>query len=1006
MRPIELTFTGLRSYRSTTTIDFTNLDLFAVIGDTGAGKSTIIEALSLALYGTYTWSGGKLEELIADGMNTMSIQLRFAADGDEWVVTRTRHRNASAPVNKLECAAREEKVDGNRAVNERIERLLGLTHDQFIRAVVMPQGRFDELLRAKKTERNRILRSIFGLDDLKLTREAAEALRAQWTPTKDRAIAKREELPVDPAAEKAGAEERLATADKAATRLREAAEAGDAHDRAITALGGSIGRLTTALGAVPDDIGDPAGGLAALADRAAGIDERRRRADDDRQAAVAAGQRLERQRTETLAGFARRDDAAQAKVTVTSAAGELDRAAAELASASAELARLAGAPPPDTVDAALTQRAAATRATADAAEQAAREARRRADEGRALWRGLAGARAAAVAAADRVADAQAAVRDQQAAVEAANTAVWAASRALTEAKVAHSDALLADAAAAAGAGCRPGDPCPVCARDLPAGFTPPPSGDLDAAVAAVERAEAELERLRDAATRAGGLHTRAAAELEQLTATAAEAAAAAEGLRDEAARAGVDVDAGEDTAAVAALEAAASAAAAEARTAADAAATARDAVTEAETALRLAVERHRELVSAAQVAVEGATRRIDAQRRRVAGLPDAWRPAPDAGADALRRLAARIEGCLGALDTLEARQATVDAARTDAEQRLAALRVERAESVAGPAARTLDTVRAYLGRVSDVAAAVAAAVDAFDLEPVELAAAGAVPDPDGDLRAASAAVARLAAGAAGVCATARRLAGELTDRHRSASEALAGLLADAGCENLSALHRASGQASTELVDARAAVVAAGKAMARAAELDEVIAVVRPFVANLDVLAATLRDQYFVGHLVSLREAELLAEATRRLKKITGGRYGFVPNFGVVDIASGEIRTPDNLSGGERFQAALALALALVEIASRGAGRLDAVFVDEGFGTLDSAALDAALDTLGTVAGGGKMVALVSHLRPVADYVDTVLHVTKDDLFGSTITVLVGEDREQFLADDIRSGLTS
>ena len=50
MRPITLTFPGLRSYRDTTTIDFTGLDLFAIIGDTGAGKSTIIEALSLALY--------------------------------------------------------------------------------------------------------------------------------------------------------------------------------------------------------------------------------------------------------------------------------------------------------------------------------------------------------------------------------------------------------------------------------------------------------------------------------------------------------------------------------------------------------------------------------------------------------------------------------------------------------------------------------------------------------------------------------------------------------------------------------------------------------------------------------------------------------------------------------------------------------------------------------------------------------------------------------------------
>lgn len=101
-----------------------------------------------------------------------------------------------------------------------------------------------------------------------------------------------------------------------------------------------------------------------------------------------------------------------------------------------------------------------------------------------------------------------------------------------------------------------------------------------------------------------------------------------------------------------------------------------------------------------------------------------------------------------------------------------------------------------------------------------------------------------------------------------------------------------------------------------------------------------------------------------------------------------------------------MALALVEIASRGAGKLDAVFVDEGFGSLDGAALDVALDTLGSVAGGGKLVALISHLHPVAEYVDTVFNVTKDDLFGSSITKLDAEAREELLADDIRSGLTS
>jgi exonuclease SbcC len=213
-------------------------------------------------------------------------------------------------------------------------------------------------------------------------------------------------------------------------------------------------------------------------------------------------------------------------------------------------------------------------------------------------------------------------------------------------------------------------------------------------------------------------------------------------------------------------------------------------------------------------------------------------------------------------------------------------------------------------------------------------------------------------------------------------------------------------AGERLTNAVAAVAVAEAERDTAAGLDAFLAAAGPFVANLTVLVEALRDREFVDHLVTAREAELIAEADRRLRAITGARFGFVRDFGVVSVASGEVRTPDALSGGERFQAALALALSLVEIASRGRGRLEAVFVDEGFGSLDSRSLDAALATLGEVAGGGKMVGLISHLKPVAEAVETVLLVTKDDVRGSVVERLDAEAREQMLDDDIRSGLTA
>ena len=243
-----------------------------------------------------------------------------------------------------------------------------------------------------------------------------------------------------------------------------------------------------------------------------------------------------------------------------------------------------------------------------------------------------------------------------------------------------------------------------------------------------------------------------------------------------------------------------------------------------------------------------------------------------------------------------------------------------------------------------------------------------------------------------------------------AADALAAELADtllaAGYATVDELLKAEGEAKQRALAATEAVARATEHRDRADTLQEVLDVGEPFVANLEALREALSDSGFVKHLVKARESELLAEASRRLRAISSGRFGFLPDFGVASLASGEIRTPEALSGGERFQAALALALALVEIASRGTGRLDAVFVDEGFGSLDASALDTALATLGSVAGGGKTVALVSHLRPVAEYVETVLHVTRDDVLGSKIQRLDADERDRMVADDVRSRLTS
>ena len=250
MRPLVLTFSGLRSYRDTTSIDFSQLDLFAVIGDTGAGKSTIIEALSLALYAKKSWTGGPagLSDMIADGLNTIRVELRFRADDHEWVVTRARHRNSSAPIDKLTSpTGGGPNVDGARPVTDRVTELVGLDHDQFTRAVVLPQGRFDLLLRATEKQRTEILSSILGLGDIAATRAAAERVRDTWNERAIEVRTQRSHLPADPAGELAAATAHAAAADARVDVLTAARDAAVLLHRRAGEQQAELARVTTAL---------------------------------------------------------------------------------------------------------------------------------------------------------------------------------------------------------------------------------------------------------------------------------------------------------------------------------------------------------------------------------------------------------------------------------------------------------------------------------------------------------------------------------------------------------------------------------------------------------------------------------------------------------------------------------------------------------------------------------------------------------------------------------------
>ena len=136
------------------------------------------------------------------------------------------------------------------------------------------------------------------------------------------------------------------------------------------------------------------------------------------------------------------------------------------------------------------------------------------------------------------------------------------------------------------------------------------------------------------------------------------------------------------------------------------------------------------------------------------------------------------------------------------------------------------------------------------------------------------------------------------------------------------------------------------------------------------LALDLRSDRFQAFLLEQTFRELVSGASVRLWELTK-RYRFDwqnEAFYVVDHDNArQLRSADTLSGGETFLASLALALQLSEQVQKAAGatKLDSLFIDEGFGTLDPEALDAAASAIESLRVGGRMVGIISHIEELS-----------------------------------------
>jgi exonuclease SbcC len=157
------------------------------------------------------------------------------------------------------------------------------------------------------------------------------------------------------------------------------------------------------------------------------------------------------------------------------------------------------------------------------------------------------------------------------------------------------------------------------------------------------------------------------------------------------------------------------------------------------------------------------------------------------------------------------------------------------------------------------------------------------------------------------------------------------------------------------------------------------------------LASDLQPARFLAYLLEEERAALAELGSVHFEELTAGSYRFSDDdaFHVLDLNAGAARrSADSLSGGETFLASLALALALAEMVARGGGRLDAFFLDEGFGSLDPEHLERAMDGIGRlVAGDGhRLVVLVSHVAEMRELLEDLIVLDKDARTGDTVVV--------------------
>ncbi len=1001
MRPLSLTLSGFRSFRAEQTIDFADLGLFAVVGDTGAGKSSILEAMVYALFNASTWNERDIKALIALESDTMRVDLAFSVGEKRYRVTRSASRvPGRTSLHALRCAdAPELRFDGERAVNDEIRRVIGLDYATFTKTVVLPQGRFADLLTAKDADRTRALTDLLGLDEIDRIREALTVPHERVRELCTALHAKREDLGADPRAELQRVREQFAGAKQRADVLSGAVREVDTALEARRDAEGALARSKT-LAAARAGIVEDATRMLAVAELDHELEKARRLAAaylEDRvrdvSAATAACEEALARGLDRL-GLARvgaaverlgrdRDALERDRDALERERRAIDDHDRECCSRSALLAP-------------LQNKFETARATLTEAETALRHVSQRERAQSEAWATCAAARRQLLVHENERRQAEYArntyglqIPELRETARATAAVLGTAEQKLDAVKRKHAAADLARGLCA-------GALCPVCARALPADFhanATVPFSQVEADVVAARAiATVAAEGLQTAE------HQRVIYErdIERARRDCSRAQRTLETARGALTVVGLDVSTDNESPALANVReevARCQHVCAERRHEVEVLRDKVSAETASTDALERSVKDDRARVAAAALRAEETARRLEAVRMQV---PEPFRPAPElTDADIARRLAA-IDEAAQTAHAIDLRFNEARRARDAADEALRELKLRRfAEVVTVVRERVSGIARILLqSGLQDVADASQDIVGGLENSPS--AAAGECSPAFAWAEVVRRRSEDAAQRDALACEKLRRQCEAADERQRAA-------LVATDVPDVAALMAATTEASAQRVLFEERVRVAEESVAAAVRLDERLVVAEPLLAALERLRGYLVQSAFKQYAMARRERRLLGVANETLRAMTGGRYAFAERFQILDAHTQATRAPLTLSGGEKFLASLALALGLVEIASQGGGRLDALFLDEGFGNLDAASLDEALDVLGHRASGGKMIGVITHVRGIAAEIEDVLRVRRL-ASGSIVERLDPTEREKLFDDEVTAGL--